>query len=495
MVMKQAIAKGAVWMVLFKLADRALGLISVVILARLLVPADFGLVAMAMTIIAFIDIATTLSFDIALIQKPDPTRAHYDTAWTLNIALGVGCALVIAALAYPAALFYNEPRLTAVMLALAAGWLLQGFENIGVVNFRREMNFAREFRFMASKRIVGFVVTLTLALTLQSYWALIAGTVVSRFAGVLLSYVMQPFRPRFSLAESKELFSFSSWLLMNNILGATLANIPLFFIGRVNGPQQLGLYTVGHEIAFLPSTELIAPINRAVLPGYSRMATNLETLREGFVEVIAVILMIALPASFGLAAIAEPLVKVVLGDKWLGTIPIIQILAFGGAIAAMHSNNYAAYIALGQQRVLVLMMTAHLLVVVPLMFFLGGKFGILGVAYAELIASMGSLAMGYPVLFKTLKISISSYIRKIWRPLLAAGVMGLTVSSLVREATEGAVALAPGWQLAMLIPAGAAIYIATLAVLWLAAGRPIGAETVALARLEDAVSQFKRVLG
>ena len=483
------------WMVLFKLADRSLGLVSVVILARLLVPADFGLVAMAMAVIAFIDIATTLSFDIALIQRPEPSREHYDTAWTLNVAVGFGCALAIAALAYPAASFYSEPRLTAVMLVLAGSWLLQGFENIGVVNFRREMNFAREFRFMASKRIVGFVVTLSLALTLQSYWALIAGTVVSRFVGVLLSYGMQPFRPRFSLAASKELFSFSSWLLLNNILGATLSNISLFFIGRVHGPQALGLYTVGHEIAFLPATELVAPINRAVLPGYARMATNLGTLREGFVDVIAVILIIALPASFGLAAIAEPLVKVMLGDKWVGAIPIVAILAFGGAIAAVQSNNYSAYIALGKQRVLVLIMLVHLSVVLPLMFVLGGKLGIVGVAYAELIASTISLAVSYPVLFQTLKISVPSYGKALWRPLVAATAMGFTVHALGREMTDGAMALAPVLQLAVLVTAGVVIYLVTLAVLWLAAGKPIGAEMVLLARLTDGISRIKRVLG
>ena len=434
--MKQAIAKGAVWMVLFRLADRSLGLVSVVILARLLVPADFGLVAMAMAIIAFIDIATTLSFDIALIQKPDPSREHYDTAWTLNIALGAGCALVIAALAYPAALFYNEPRLTAIMLVLAGSWLLQGFENIGVVNFRREMNFAREFRFMASKRVVGFVVTLSLALTLQSYWALIAGTVVSRFAGVLFSYGMQPFRPRFSLAASKELFSFSGWLLVNNILAATAAQIPLFFIGRVHGPRALGLFTVGAEIAWLPASELIAPINRAVLPGYARMATNPETLREGFVDIFSVMLIVALPACFGIAAIAEPLVKVVLGAKWLDAIPVIEVLAFCGAVYAMQSNNYSAYIALGQQRVAALIMAAGLIVMVPLMIVLGRKFGIVGVSYAVLIAMTASLALGYPVLFKTLKISVRSYGATIWRPLPAATAMGFTVHALVREATD-----------------------------------------------------------
>jgi lipopolysaccharide exporter len=282
-------------------------------------------------------------------------------------------------------------------------------------------------------------------------------------------------------------------LLLNNILAATAAQIPLFFIGRVHGPRALGLYTVGAQIAFLPATELIAPINRAVLPGYARMATNPETLREGFVDIISVILLVALPASFGLAAIAEPLVRVVLGAKWLDAIPVIETLAFCGAIGAMHSNNYSAYIALGQQRVAALIMGAHLIVMVPSMIVLGGKFGILGVAYAELIAMTVSLALSYPVLFKTLKISVRSYGVKIWRPLLAATAMGFAVHTLVREATVGDTALAPGWQLAVLIPAGVAIYLVSLAILWLAAGKPSGAETLLLARLTEATSRFKRL--
>ncbi len=480
-------------MVLFKLAERSLGLISVVVLARLLVPADFGLVAMAMSIIAFIDIATTFSFDIALIQKPNPDRKDFDTVWTLNILIAAACALVIAALAVPAAAFYNEPRLTAVMLVLAAAWLVQGFENIGIVNFRREMNFRPEFRFMLSKKIVGFVVTISLALTLKSYWALIAGILVSRFAGVLFSYGMHPFRPRFSLAASKQLFSFSSWLLLNNIMLGTLYNIPQFFIGRVLGSRALGLYTVGHEIAYLPSTELIAPINRAVLPGYSRMATKVETLREGFVDVISMIVIIALPASFGLAAIADPLVSVMLGEQWLEAIPVIAVLAFSGAIGALQSNNASAYIALGKQRVLLLVLTTQLVVLVPLMFIFGRAFGILGVAYADLIANLSGFAMSYPVLFKTLKIPVVSYGRAIWRPLFAAALMGLIVYALGQELVESAPTLAPGWRLALLIPAGVAAYVVTLAALWLAVGKPLGAESVLLARLIDASARLRRV--
>ena len=223
------------------------------------------------------------------------------------------------------------------------------------------------------------------------------------------------------------------------------------------------------------------------------MAEDPRILREGFVDVISVILIIALPASLGLAAIAEPLVKVVLGGKWLDAIPVIEVLAFCGAIAAMQSNNGSAYIALGKQRVAALIMGAQLIAVVPLMIVLGGEFGIVGVAYAELIATMTGLAVSYPVLFKTLKISVRGYGARIWRPLLAAAAMGFIVLALVRTTTEGAMALAPAWQLAIVIPAGVAIYVLSLAGLWLFAGKPNGAEALLLARLTQATSRFRRV--
>src|SRR5262245_59379519 len=134
--MSVEIARGATWMVLWRVCDRLLGLLSTLVLARVLVPADFGLVAMAMSFIALIELASAFSFELALIQRREVERAHYDTAWTLNVAFGLLCGALIALSAPLAAAFYAEPRLIEVMWVLAATWALQGFENIGVVNFR-----------------------------------------------------------------------------------------------------------------------------------------------------------------------------------------------------------------------------------------------------------------------------------------------------------------------------------------------------------------------
>lgn len=424
-------ATGAAWMVFFRLIDRSLGLISTAILARLLLPADFGLVAMAMSIIGLIELATAFGFEIALIQKAKPERIHYDTAFTLNALLAVGGAALTVCLASPAAAFYGEARLVPVMLALGGVWLISGFENIGTVNFRRNMDFASEFRFLAYKRVISFSVAVAAALMLRSYWALVIGTFAGRSAGVILSYLMEPFRPRFSLGATRQMFSFSGWMLVINVAGAVIGKIPLYFVGRMFGAQTLGAYTVGAEIAQLAHTELVAPINRAMIPGFSRLANDLETFRRTSIDAAAGILLVVLPASVGIAVLAGPIVRILLGEHWNEAVPVIQILAFSGAVNAIISNNSAAYVALGRPHLSAIILLLRGAVLVPLLFLLSKQFGLLGIVYAEFLAAAASLFISYPILFRQLQVPIRGYVGGLWRPFLASVVMGIAVLAIL----------------------------------------------------------------
>jgi len=472
-------------MMAFKLAERSLGLVSTVVLARLLVPADFGIVAMAMSVIALIELASALSFEIALIQKEQPTRDDYDTAWTLNVMLGSGCGLLTAALAYPASLFYSEPRLTLVMPALAVALLIQSFENIGVVDFRRKMDFSSEFKFLASKKFAGFLVTVSLAVLIHDYWALVAGAVAGRVVGVISSYWMQPFRPHLRLAARQDLFSFSAWLLVNNTIGFGTARLSHFVVGRLYGSSALGVYTLGSEIAMLPSTELAAPINRAVFPGYARMVGDSGALTKGFLDVLAVTAVVALPASFGIAAIADPMVRVVLGDRWLQAIAPVQILAFCGAVHVLLSNSYSAYLALGRARVLALLGGIRLAALIALLATLS-SIGVVAVALAEVGAALALFIASQAILLKTFDVSIRTYFANLWRPLIAAGAMGLIVAAALRELAAGPHPARPELQLVIGVMLGVGVYGAGLTILWLICGRPRGPEVMIMNWLAEA---------
>ena len=286
MSVRQNIARGAVWTVLYRWIDRGLGFVSTLILAHLLVPSDFGLVAMGSSVTGLLVLLTYFGLDTALLRQKEATEEHFNAVWTLNFLCGCGMAIVMLALAVPAARFYREPRVIAVVCALAAAPFLQGLENVGVIKFRKDMRFDREFRYMSATRIVKFVTTVLLALTLRTYWALVIGILVWRAASVGLSYLMQPFRPRFSLRSLGELMHFSKWLMLHNALSFLRDRSSDFVVGRLAGSSSLGLFSVAAEISDMPGTELVGPINRAVLPAYMTIAHDLPALRREYLSVL-----------------------------------------------------------------------------------------------------------------------------------------------------------------------------------------------------------------
>jgi lipopolysaccharide exporter len=491
------ITKGAAWMVLFRLFDRSVGLLSTALLARILLPADYGLVAMAMSVIAVLELATAFSFEMALIQKPQPSPQHYDTAWTLNILIATGGAAMTAALSVPAAAFYGDPRLAPVMLAICVGWFLSGFENVGVVDFRRRMDFNAEFRFLAAKRMVAFVVVMVAALTLRSYWALVIGMIAHRVAGLVLSYAVQPLRPRPSLQCARELFSFSGWLLINNIATVALSRAPHYLVGRLFGAQALGAYSVGLEISQLPHTELVAPINRAMFPGYSRIAGDALALRRTWIDANALIAMISLPVAAGIAILAAPFVRLLLGPNWGDAVPIIQVLTFGSLVTALASNTFSAWFALARSylptiilfiRLTTLLVAGYVIVVIY-------EQGLIGVAEAELVAACCGFFATLPFMFSTLKVSPRMYLVSLWRPTVATAAMSLVVLEASTWSDGGDSLAFAASQVLVGSATGAISYIGAVWLLWRLSGRPRTVEAVLIDKLQSMLNKARHKAG
>ena len=474
------IAKGAAWMMGFKLFDKSVGLISTLVLARVLTPSDFGLVAMATAVVALLELMGAFGFDSALIQRQNTERRHYDTAWTFNVLFGVCIAAMLVLLAVPAAGFYREPRLALMLPVLAIGALIGGFENIGTVAFRKELNFSMEFKFLLAKRLASFAVTVSLALAYRSFWALIAGTIAGKLIAVLISYRLHPYRPRLTLAARADLLHFSKWLFISNLIQFLHSRSTDFILGRTVGSHGLGIYNIAAEIATMPSTELIAPLNRAVYPAYARLATTPNKLHERFFEVFGIISLIAFPVSVGLYCISGLLVSLLLGSQWMGAVPIMQIVGLAGLVGALQSNMYLVILAMGQPKANTLLSASLLVVSLPAIIFASLKYGAVGAAYANFGAALLGFAGIVIVFSRVTGITIRSLFALMWRPLLASGAMALALR-------ESAALLSRQWphaqdivQLLTLLPVGVFSYLAALLVCWLIAGRPAGAERILL---------------
>jgi PST family polysaccharide transporter len=480
----QRMAKGIFWMVCARLMDRSIGIVSTLILARVLVPADFGLVAMATAIAGILDLLGAFSFDLALIQKAKADNHHYDTVWTFNVLFGIFCAFGLIALAVPAAGFYHEPRLTDVMYVLSISYIISGFANVGVVNFRKEMAFEQEFLFIFLRRVVTFAATMIAAFLFRSYWALVVGTTIGRIVGVILSYWMSAYRPTFTLSAARELFHFSKWLLLNNFLYFLLHDGCTFIIGRVFGVTELGIYTVAYEISNLPTTELVAPINRVTFPGFSKMTTVAE-MSVTYLKVMGVITLMIVPVGVGIAAVAEPLVLVALGEKWIGAVTLIQILAVYGGIGATQGNNGTVWMALGRPRDLTVNVAIFLCVLFPCLYFFVHKFGIVGAGFAYLASLLPTVVYGQVRTRRLLHYQWAQLYAVIWRPIVATLLMYFFVRAIDPMLWD----LPPIARLLCESALGALLYIATVLLLWTLARRPSGAEMFCLNRIAGYISR------
>jgi lipopolysaccharide exporter len=472
---KQRMARGAFWMMLLTFVDRVIGFVSTLILVRVLAPADFGIVAMALSFIFLAQLISAFGFDVALINNQAATDDHYHSAWTMNVIMGTCIFLIVIAAAQPVADFYEQPRVFWVVCALGLSPLIGGFENIGVVAFRKELNFHKEFAFQISKKVVSFVTVVPLALWWGNHWALVVATVATRLAGTLMSYYVHPFRPRFSLVEARGLLKFSKWLLFNNVLILLKDRSSDFVIGRLSGPAALGIYNITNEFSNLPVTEIGAPVNRALLPGFARYSERTE-LVNAYSDAVSMVAMVAVPAAAGTLAVAPFFVPVVLGEQWLAGIPLMEVLSVGSALLMLQASICSLLFARGEAATVMKTNVVFVALLLSLLAILAPRFGALGAAWAALSTAAATMPLFIYQLKRRIGMPPRLFVRAVVRPLIASIVMAGVVRIVLPEYVPGMPTLHAGFWLGVGVVVGVITYIAAVLAQWLLVGRPAGAE-------------------
>lgn len=360
-------ARGTIWVAGARILVNLIAFCSTILLARLLTPSDFGIVAIASAIVAIVTALSELSLAEALIQHRDPTDAHFHSAWTLNLARSTIIGLIIAALAVPLARSYGDPRLVDILLVIAGATAISGASNPKLLMFQRNLVFWQDFAFSVSQKVAGFVAAISVAIVFRSYWALVCGTVATQLCAIIASYLLLPFRPRVRFREARELLSFSVWLTLSRAVNMLNWRSDQLVIGYFLGSTQLGFYTVGDNLASLPTREAIAPLTQTLFPAFARLSDDAERLREAYRRTHAILCAIAFPVGVGFAVVAEPLVLLLMGAKWLPSVPMVQILTVVIALSVLTMPLQALAMAAGETRVLFGRDLRNLLIRVPFM--------------------------------------------------------------------------------------------------------------------------------
>ncbi|SEK60032.1 lipopolysaccharide biosynthesis protein [Ectothiorhodospira marina] len=466
---------GTLWTVGMRWAMRGIGLISTLILARLLAPEDFGMVAMVMVLLAFIGVFLDFGVEMVLIRMSQPSRAHYDAAFTLQLIQAVVTALLLVLVAPLAAWYYDEPAVQTLMWVLTLYVLLSGLENVGIIDFRRHLQFERDFRFMVMVKLIAFVCTISAAFALRSYWALVLGMTISRLAATVLSYYVHPFRPRLNLSHIPELWRFSKWLIAGNVGRFFEYKGDILIAGGVSDARGTGMYSLGHELATLPAHELSEPIGRALYPVMSRINNDIARVRGAYLQTVGATATLILPLCIGMALVAEDAVPVLLGPGWSEVIPLLQILALYAALRTLLTHVSDTLNVLGLPRTAALFWLGQGGLTMLACVIGGIIWGLPGIAWGNVVATACMVVPLLILLRVTLQLGVARFIQAIWRPWFAAGVMALGLWLFPGIDTQ--------WVLLSLtqdVVLGAGIYVLALFLGWLASGRPNGIETLGL---------------
>lgn len=457
-------------------------MVSMVVLARLLTPADFGIIAMASLAVGLIDVLLDLGVNIALIQNSKADDDDYNTAWSLRLIQACLAGLLIILMAPIASEYYNNPNVTDVLRVMAVSVIIAGLENIGIVTFQKNMEFGLDFKFFFFKRVVGFLITLFAAFLLHSYWAMVLGSLAGRVAGVLLSYGMHPFRPRFSLIRLKHIWSFSQWVLVKNIGSYFDNRLDQLFVGRITNAATTGTYTVAGEIAALPSTELLAPLGRVLFPAFIQQKNDPVAFARIVSISIGVQGLVAIPACIGLALVSHDAVFVLLGAQWVAAAPIIQIMAITNlCFALIHTGGYAL-LAIGKIKILAFVTWLQAILFLITAVLLVHSIDAIGLATIRMAAlAFGSVILIGIVIFKIPTLSIKAFFYPLIRPAIATILMTLLINSIHPSLGDMPHIL----RLVSEIAAGSLAYSVCIISFWLFAGRPEGAESYLLRNIKQ----------
>ncbi len=479
-------ARGAGWVVAWRMATRLLGLGSTLVLVRLLPPEDFGLVALAASFALTLDVCLAIGVEDQIVRARDPAPVLYDTAFTLNLLRGLLVAALLAAVAAPAASFFGDDRLFPVFLALAASAAFSGATSIGIADFRRSLRFEKEFQLQLLPRLAGIAVTLLGAWLLRSHWGLVLGILTNRLGVAVMSHVLSPYRPRLSLAAWRDLAGVSGWSWAIGIAAVLRDRADSLVIGRLLGPARLGVYAVGVEVAVLPTSEMVDPICRACMPGFAATLRggDLAALREAWLRIVALMALLTLPAGLGISLVAGPVVALGFGPAWADAAPIVSILGIACTVMLFGNVSAALLNARAMLRTILSLTIAAALLRLVLLAALIPGYGLAGAGLAIGISLVAEHLVLVGCALRLLRLPARLFLAGIARPALAAMAMALALWATGLGWVPGPdSAVAAARLLALAIPLGAAVFTAALLLQWRLAGAPAGAEADMVALL------------
>ncbi len=423
------VVQGGFWVFVLRVADRIFDSVRLIVLARLLAPGDFGLLGISLLALSMFETFSQTGFAAALIQKKENTERYLDTAWTIELIRGfILCGLLFAG-APLAAVFFKTPPATPIVRVLAFIPLLSGFKNIGIVYFKKELEFHKEFIYSFVQTFSDLLVALGAVLILRNVWALVLGLLARNIAGLVFSYILHPHRPKIerNWAKAKELFGFGKWVVGSQILVFLTLRGDALFIGKLLGVTALGYYQMACRFAEMPTTEITNVISQITFPAYSKIQDNIPRLREAYLRVLQIVAFLSFPAAGLIFVFGADFIDIFLGEKWLAMVEAMRILVFAALLRSIAGTTGSIFSSVGKPKINFIWQGVRLGIMLALLYPCTITWGIAGAATAVLSGIFIS-NIGFSVsALKITQCRIGAYGKLLLHPLINTLVVVLVI--------------------------------------------------------------------
>jgi O-antigen/teichoic acid export membrane protein len=380
-----------IWQGLQLVGGKAIYFLRLIILARLLSPDDFGLMAIAVSAVGILMSVTNLGMVPALVQGQEIDEEAYHVAWTIRLSRAFLVTLAVFLAAPLIAALFSEPRATDIIRVLAFRPFLDALASIKIAGLTRKLHFQPLTLLSISQALLNTAVSIILA---QSYgvWALVFGTLAGAVWYSTLSYVVAPYRPRLSFERetTQSLIHFGRWIFVTSLIAMAGSYVLRVTISRQLGTADLGLYYLAAQIAFLPAEIASEVVGAVAFPLYARLQTNLTQVAHTFRMIFTGTVALLYPACAMIIALAPTLVNDVLGPDWQGTVPVIRILTLATMIGMFGEVTGPVFSGLGQPRRVTLIEAIQSIIIILSVWWLAGAFGLVGAAFAWMPAIITS---------------------------------------------------------------------------------------------------------
>ncbi len=387
--LKRKSYRGALWSGMDALGSRAMQFIVSVILARLLLPAQFGLIGMLAIFTAIAHALLNSGFASALIQKDEVTDADTSSVFYFNIVMSAGLAAVFFAAAPWIARFYRQPLLIPLARAMSLIFVADAFSVVPGAMLSRKLDFRSQTKVSIASVVCSGTLAVGLAVRGFGVWSLVALQVSHAFFRALLLWFTGCWRPSatFSVHALRNMFRFGSRLLASALLDQTFRNLFYVVIGRLYAPALLGFYTRARHMEELPSGALTNVVSRVSFPAFSSIQNDNARLTRGLRKALQLAVLWNAPLIIGLAVVAEPLVVVLLTETWLPTVPYLQLLCIAALTLPLHSLNLTILSAKGRSDLFLrLELVKKLLVAVGIL--IAWRWGVAALIISEIVVSI-----------------------------------------------------------------------------------------------------------